>query len=222
MKIRVCAILACLLAGIVASSAHAAPLGLSLEDSPRIASGLVDVSYSASTDEFVASGVAFSLRTQSFWSPIFPIGIDNFNISATIDEFGTASAGALSITGSLLGIGPTLLTGTLTDFGFPDSGGDPFEFLFTIDGGALGIPELFGGPGSIVGVVLDANGGNFSGDFSDSFSNTISRRRNGFLHDWHHHHDHGHGAALIAPIPEPATLVLILAGAIVWRRGLRA
>ena len=150
--------------------------------------------------------------------PIISDAIGSFNISATIDEFGTASAGTLSITGSLLGLGPTLLTGTLRDFGFLDGGGDLFEFLFTINNGVLGIPGLFGGPGSVVGVILDANGSNFNGSFTTGFTNIFGRHSHGHKHD----HDHGFGFARTAPIPEPATLALLMTGALVWRKRRRA
>ena len=210
MRHRAIAFAACLLAGIVTSPVKSAPLGLTLQDSPQASSGFINVSYSASTDEFLASGFALSLFDQGFWIPIIPDAIDSFTISATIDEFGTAGAGGLSITGSILGLGPTLLTGTLTDFGFLDGGGDLFEFLFTVDDGVLGIPGLFGGPGSVFGVVLDANGSNFTGDFGTDFSNTFRRGNK------------GPGVALTAPIPEPTTLALLLTGALVWRNRRRA
>jgi len=194
----------------VTSQATAAPLGLNLQDSPNISSGLIGVSYDATTDEFLASGFTLSLFDQGFWVPIIPDATGSFAISATIDEFGTASAGDLSITGSILGFGPTLLTGTLTDFGFSDSGGDLFEFLFTVDDGILGVPALFGGTGSVVGVVLDANGSNFTGDFGSDFTNTLSRTNLGL------------GFAKTAPIPEPTTLALLLTGALLWRKRRRA
>ena len=236
MNNRVLAIVACVLAGIVASTAKATPLGVALEDSPSVSSAFIEVAYSASTDEFRASGFALSLVDQGLWTPIFPEPFGSFNISATVDEFGTASSGSLSITGSVLGFGPTLLTGTLRDFGFLDVGGDLFEFIFTIDDGALGTPELFGGPGSVIGVILDANGSDFNGSFTSDFTNIIGRHghghKRGHKRGRKHGHKHGHkldhgtvdgfGVARIAPIPEPATLVLLLTGALAWRRGWRA
>lgn len=229
---RVFAMVACVLAGILASTAEASLLGLTLEDSPEVSSGFINVSYSASTDEFLASGFSLSLVTQGLWTPIFPDPIGNFNISATIDELGTASSGSLSIAGSLLGAGPKLLTGTLRDFGFLGDGGDLFEFLFTIDDGTLAVPGLFGVPGSLIGVILDANGSDFNGSFTTDFTNSLSRRSHGHKHGRRHGRKHGHehdqlhghgfGVARTAPIPEPATLVLLLTGALAWRGGRRA
>ncbi len=237
MGIRAAAIAACLLTGIVASSANAAPLGLTLEDSPRVSSRLIGVSYNASTDAFLAGGFTWRPPDGGSRIPILNHDIGRFNISATIDEFGIASAGDLSITAGHRGAGPTLLAATLTDFGFLDDGGDLFEFLFTVNDGAMGIPELFGGTGSVIGVVLDANGSNFGGDFTADFTNLFGRpshgprRDNDDDDDGHglglglglgHGHGHGLGMARTAPMPEPATLLLILTGALAWRFRQRA
>ena len=55
-----------------------------------------------------------------------------FDLSATIDEFGVATGGTLVIDGTVASLGflsGTLLTGTLTAFGFLGAGGDPFPLV---------------------------------------------------------------------------------------------
>ena len=197
--IRIVSIMACLLVGAFPLTATAAPLGLTLQDTPNVTSGLLDVSYNASADEFLANGFALNLAVDSFLLPIITDGPGSFHISATIDESGNPSAGTLSIAGGVLGFGPTLLTATLTDFGFSDGGGDTFEFLFTVNGGDLAIPALYGDPGAVVGVILDANGSNFTGSFATDFTNNPAALTL------------GQGVSQTAPVvPEPATVLLVL------------
>ena len=128
-----------------------------------------------------------------------------FDIVATITEVGAATAGSLTIQGGVSGFGPTLLTANLVDFGYFDGGGDLFEFLFTVTGGDLATQALYGDPGAVVGVIINANGSSFAGSFGQSFDN------NGGFPGF------GFGSSDTAPIPAPGTLLVMLAAG-----GLRA
>jgi hypothetical protein len=89
----------------------------------------------------------------------------------------------------------TLLTGTLTAFGFPDPGGDPLEFLFNVTGGdAAGL--YASAPG---GIILSGTG--FGGSFNVDFDNLIGGIQGT-----------GSGAADVAPVPLPAAVWLFGAG----------
>jgi hypothetical protein len=193
-----------LLAGISAagvsllfsSGAQAAPLGLTLLDTPDIASSFITVGYNAGTDAFTASGFAFLLDDDGSVPPE-DIVAGTFDLSASINASGNLdlSNGTLEIGGTVASLGftgGTLLTGDLTAFGFPDLGGDPLEFLFTVTGGdAAG---LYGGVGSIGGIILSGDTG-FTGDFNNNFAGT------------------GSAVADVAPpVPLPAAVWLFGAG----------
>ena len=200
----------CLSLCVTSLPAKADLLGLSLVDYPDIASGFIDVSYDAGLDEFTADGFAVTFNDDGVGAPV-GIVAGTFFISASIDEDGNPVSGVLSIDGNVLGFGPNLLTGTLSEFGFGNPpGGNIFEFLFDVDGGDLATSDFYGVPGSgaQVGVILDANGGGFDGTFDVSFDNYGGVPGT------------GNGVADTAPlVPEPASLLLILAvGAFVRRR----
>jgi len=181
-------------AALLLSSPVHASLSLSLLPAPDILSGFIDVSYDSTTDLFDATGFALELN-DGIGDPkaIFE---GAFDINALIDEFGVLGGGTIAVDGVVPSLGfvsGTLLTGILTDFGFPPSG-DPLEFVFSVTGGdAAG---LFGhGP---IGVILSGSG--FDGDFTSSFDNRI---------------DQFPGAAFsdVAPVvPLPGSIWLALAG----------
>ena len=186
-----------------ASSALAAPLSITLDDSPDIASGFIDVQYDAANDFLAANGFALS-----FFDGVSPTNIigGGFSLSANVDELGSLLTGStLMITGEVLGFGTTdpLLTGDLTAFGYLDSpGGDIFEFFFTVTGGDLATPAYYGNPGSVGGVILDGSGTGFDGTFDADFNNLmfdIPGTGNGVS-------DTG--------IPEPGGFALLLFGAL--------
>jgi hypothetical protein len=178
-----------------ASQAQAAPLNLTLLDTPDIAVFEIAVSYTASTDTLDASGLALTLDDDGIGDPEDIID-GSFILDASIDDSGTLIGGTVTITGLVpaLGLGGAtpLLTGSLTDFGFPAPGdGDLLEFLFSVTGGdAAG---LYGGLDSIAGFAL-SNGTGFPGDFLGDFT--------------------GGGTAVtdVAPVPLPAALWLFGAG----------
>ena len=189
------------LAGMLAAPAQGSLLGLTLLRSPDITSGFIDVAYDAGTGLFTASGFALQLDGIDFDV------IGSFDYSIQLDGFGGLISGSLTITGSVGGFGPPLLTGDVTDFGFQDGGGDLFEILFTVTGGDLATPAHYGDPGAVGGTIMNANGSNFGGTFDVDFDN------NGGFPGF------GQGTSDTAPIPGPATLVLLaMAGGLVARR----
>jgi hypothetical protein len=181
---------------LLGSAAQAAPLNLTLNDFPDIVSSFIDVTYNAGTDAFTASGFAQELDDDGSM-PAEAIAGGTFNLIATIDASGAMSGGSLSIGGTVSSLGfntGTLLTGNLTDFGFPDAGGDPLEFLFDVTGGDAAV--LYGGVGAVGGVIMGATG--FGGSFDSDFDNL----RDGA----------GSGVANVAPIPVPAAVWLFGSG----------
>jgi hypothetical protein len=189
-----------LLASGVAAGAHAAPLGLVLADLPRIESETIDVRYQAATDSFEAEG--FALRLKDEGGTPFNIMGGGFSIQATIDAAGTASAGLLVITGAILGLGfdgsPSLLSASLTGFGFPDSGPGPLEFVFEVTGGDAA--ALFGGIGAVLGTLVSGDTG-FPNGFSADFDNLGPFGGEG-------------NAVADTAVPEPSTLLLAGLGAL--------
>jgi len=200
--------------GILAlcGAAQATPLGLVSGAKPDITSDFIDVEYDAGSDLFSALGFAEQLVDLALVThPNTAVTYGSFSITATIDAGGNASAGSLSITGAMPSLGapgPTLLTGTLSAFGFLDPpGGDIFEFLFTITGGDLATPGQYGLPGSTVGVILTMFApGSFNGTFTNSFNN------NGGIPGF------GAGVSDTFFIPEPNSLVLLSLGVFICLR----
>jgi hypothetical protein len=189
-----CAALLCM---AVTSAARAELLNLNLLV-PDIESGFIDVMYDASGDMFSATGFALAIDYDGIAPPDYNINNGSFDLSASIDDFGSASSGSLAIGGDIPGLGVmgSLLTGSLTDFGFQTGGGDLFEFLFTVTGGQLA--GDFGGLGATVGVILNADGSTFTGDWTLDFNNNGGNP--GF----------GLGVADTAFIPAPAGLAVLL------------
>ena len=181
---------------LAAAPAGAVPLNLLLNDYPDIFSTGISVSYNASTDAFSAIGNAISLDDDGA-DPLVPIFSGSFTLTATIDASGVlAPGGTLAISGTV----PTdmsggtysgsLLSGSLTAFGFGGEN-DPFEFLFTVTGGAAA--DLWGDTG---GVILHDH--YFPGSFDDGWSSLFPVGTS----------DTG------TPIPEPATMLLLGSGLI--------
>ena len=191
------AVCACFIV-LVPSLAQAAPLNLTLNDVPDIVSQFIDVTYNATSDELTASGFALELDDDGS-VPAEAIAGGTFDLSATIDATGSLSGGSLSIGGTVASLGfnsGTLLTGTLTAFGFPDTGGDPFEFLFDVTGGDAA--ALYGGGSVPAGVILSGTG--FGGDFGSNFDNLSSGTGTGTA------------VANVGTVPVPAALWLFGSG----------
>jgi len=192
-----------LILAVVGTVCSAAPLDLT-SALPDIFSAGIDITYNAGADTF--SAVGFSLQYNVPPDTTITDGV--FDLSATIDEFGVASAGSLAITGTTsggTGGSGLLLEGSLIDFGFsPDgfAGAPTFEFVYELTAGALA-PD-FGGVGSSVGVVLSSFD-EFAGEFDINYEGTV-------------------GVADAYPVPERAAAsltALAFAGALLrarWRR----
>lgn len=183
---------ACLLALTV--NAEAAPLDLTLLDSPDIASFFIETTYNASTDQLMATGFALSFDAGA--ESVFGIANGLYTLEATINEAGELQGGTVTIHGTIAALGytsGTLLEGTLVDFGF--SATDPMEFIFTPMGGDLALEY-----GDFGGIIMGQTG--FNGSFSHNFGN-------------------GTAVADVAAIPVPAAVWLMmsaLAGLISIRR----
>lgn len=172
---------------ILASTAQADLLNL-WPQNPDITSSFITVTYNSGTDQFNANGTATQLVDEL--NNVYNITGGSFALNATIDSTGTASAGSLTIGGNVNGDGPSLLTGSLVDFGY-DTGGSPiFEFIFKVTGGDLA--TAFGGINKLVGVILD--GGllpSYNGTFTNGFVATAAL---------------GNADTFIVPAPSSVTL----------------
>ena len=194
----------CLFAILTIGSAQAAPLGLTLADFPDITSAFIEVTYDAAEEKFEEYGFAFSLTTGPGSSETIVGG--TIDVTATIDNFGVLQSGTLTIEGAIPTLSifsvTTLLAGDLTAFGF-DGPNDPFEFLFTVTGGAL--QNIFT---PVAGQILTGTG--FGGNFDDDFSGI------------------GSNDTALTGTPEPSTILHfitglgILGGYFAWRQRARA
>lgn len=195
MKFTSTILVATFVAFLIGGAAQAALLNLELL-LPDVESGFIDVQYDADSDLFTASGFALTLDFDGEPPPDENILDGLFSLSLIVDENGVPGGGTIEITGNVLDLGPDLLTGNITEFGFMDSpGGEIFEFVFDVTGGDLA-PQF----GPLGGVILDAVDSGFGGTFDTSFANS------GFS-----------GVSDTAPIPEPATGLSLLMGAAVWQ-----
>jgi len=181
----------------LAQSSYAAPLNLFMSTTPDIFSSFITVNYDATSDLFTASGLAMTYKPDAV-TPSATIAGGSFALTATIDDAGIATAGSLSITGTVLGHGPSLLAGNLQNFGFLDApGGEIFEFVFDNVTGDLAA-DYQGAP---VGVILDASDTHFNGSWLNSFANS------------------GLGVSDTGMVPEPCSLLLLTLGLpVIYRR----
>jgi len=141
---------------------------------PDIGSSFITVDYNATGDSLIASGFANVLTPPG--SPAGNIAGGTFDINATVNDAGIATAGTLTIGGTLAGLGfnsGTLLTATLSTFSA--GADDPLEFVFNVTGGDAAVLM-----GSEVEVTLSQSGyaGSFASDFTSgafqALSSTVS------------------------------------------------
>lgn len=140
-----------------------ADLVLTPQWAPDLSLWSVDVAYNASTHTFMASG------PQS--GQVFVDAEENmfifdewgaFNLTATIDNAGVASAGSFSLTGEVLGygtMGPLLTGNNLSIFNSaffdtqnPNGDEANFEFVFDVSGGDMA--DLYGGIGAKTYIIM--------------------------------------------------------------------
>ncbi|HET6427444.1 MAG TPA: hypothetical protein VFJ30_03470 [Phycisphaerae bacterium] len=168
--------------------AGATSLGLP-QGLPDIYSQFIYVDYvydgGSSSGTLTATGTARQVDlppTSDIWG-----GLSSFALSVRVSDTGAVLGGAdedLKIEGHLdlngdMVVDPgepvgTLLTGRVTQFGFPEGTpqqiqANPLEFVFAVTGGQMA--DLYGGIGSVGAVTLWQSG--FGGSLTSSFNNAL-------------------------------------------------
>ena len=193
---------ACSLFIVTGASAELIPLDLA--EVPDLMSAFIDVVYDAGSDELGITG--FALEIDDGGGPVEQIFSGQFRIDASVNEFGEATTGSLTIQGQVAGLGNLLLTGLLVDFGFePD--GRILEFLFEVTGGDLA--PIYTEFHPLVGVILDL--GSSSIDWDAGFDNLIGGLTGT-----------GAGVADTSPLPGPSALALLAIAGLLGGRRARA
>lgn len=184
---------------LLANPAQATLLNIVPGKVPDVYSGWIAVNYDASslTGHFTAAGSCetFDLTGEApidYWSNSYTPNL--FQIDMYVNKgSGAPLSGTLTISGGFDGIGNgTLLSGSISQFGFPDPGnGDNLEFVFDVNGGILNTntPSYF--PSQAL-VLLHTTG--FAGTFATDFAN-----------------DGYSGNSDTKAIPEPSSVTLLLA-----------
>jgi len=192
---------------LLCSSAGADPLNL-YRTPPDISVSTVYLKYNATSQTLTVRGKPSSFDIDGV-SPIeYDIFFGSFKIDATVSNAGCPAGGTMEITGALYSTSDysspvyngALLKGSLSEIGYVATPGtlghnDIFEFLFTTTDGYLA--SYYGGAGSTIGIILDANFASattFSGSFSSSFEND----KRGYADVYH--------------VPAPSAVVLACVG----------
>jgi MYXO-CTERM domain-containing protein len=174
------------------------------------------LTYDASTGDFHAVADALSYTANGMVNS-FGNG-SQITLDVMLDSMGGLQGpGTFTVTGSLPGIpGPTLLSGTVTDFG-ADPAAPPtvsFNGLFDIQGGALTQNGDFplGGPPGVFLLSAENVAGGTLGDFTQNFSSSSGKVQVG-----------------VSSVPAPAAWLLGVLGAgglslfgVIRRRRVRA
>jgi hypothetical protein len=183
---------------LASSWSYAAPLNLDLtEFDPDLSFNFGSATYDAATDIFSLEAYTATLSSDGETSQdVF----GSVSLTAEISAGGILVDGTISVLGTTSGdiinaSSGTLLTGTLTAFGFSNDAQEILEFIFTPTGGDLaplyvGYDQTPAGVAGVGGLILSATGYD-DNDFNSNFSGTAF----GTFGD-------------LAPIPVPAALWL--------------
>lgn len=209
-----------ILAALGPATAQADPLMLTTSHPGDVTTFFTAVNYVPGT--LTAIGVPISLDST------YSISSGLFNLTASIDPAtGTLLGGSLEIDGTISANPPNysspLLTGTLTEFGYPSltnfGDGSPFEFVFNVTGGSLA-PLYSSGEG---GIIMDIANGSGSASFNSTQLFTAPFSNDGIS---------GFSDTFPLPgvpffTPEPSSWVLMGVGltslmSLMWRRHGRA
>jgi hypothetical protein len=184
-----------------ASPAKGGTIDLSGIQDPDLAALSLTTSYTASagsTGTFSLTGWPTSFTISPGAGPYAISVTGTYNLTAQINKStGQLISGSVLIGGTIPSVpgasSGTLLTGTLTNFGFANGGGDFFQFLVNITGGDLA--HYYNGK---MGIQVDANNSGFTGSFLTNFASGDS--------------DTTSDNASLTVVPEPSTGLLILVG----------
>ena len=156
---------------LMAGSAQAALLALD-NIWPDLQADSLSLSYDASLEQMTVqhtdpNDFYFSLDGLTFDQ----VTSTNYQLEAQIDNGGNLLSGSLTVEGIITGLGiniqTTLLSGTITGFGYQDSGSiDIFDFR--VDGLSGELASYFGA--GLYVLITGYNATNFSGSFATDFS----------------------------------------------------
>jgi hypothetical protein len=183
------------------SPAKGSTIDLSAIQNPDLAALSLTTKYTpsaGSTGTFSITGWPTSFTVSNGGSPQAISVTGTYNLTAQINKStGQFISGSFLIGGTIPTVpganSGTLLTGTLTNFGFQNGGGDFFQFLANITGGDLA--HYY--PGKL-GIQVDANNSGFTGSFLSSFASADS--------------DTSSDNASLTVVPEPTTAMLLVCG----------
>jgi hypothetical protein len=194
------ALLGCLAVGMLCideSPAAGSTLNLSAQY-PDLGALSLTASYepsSGSTGTFSVTGWPTEFTLSGTNSPAIG-GSSSYNLTAIINKLtGDPVSGSFAVDGTIPSLGAssgTLLTGTLSQFGYQDAGGDIFEFVFKLTGGDLAHYYST----NQIGIILTATGSGFTGSFLTPFGTDASQA----VSD-----NYGYTA-----VPEPSTGILLV------------
>jgi hypothetical protein len=150
-------------------TAAAAPVLLTM-GKPDITSLFLTVDYNGA-GTFTVSGTPWTYAPDTNPAHLIDMGptpssLQDFVINMTINPAtGVPTGGTLDIEGDIPGVADgDLLTGTISEFGFPTLSGKPnFEFVFTNLGGLLA--PAFGGSAGHANIIVSQTDVSFSGSF---------------------------------------------------------